>query len=148
MAKKTKPMEITDNDLVGRVIQEREYADTQSESFLADQRINSNYAFTNNDTQYTIPATGMSGTKFFFTNQVTNTLVMYLSKQFCSDKRTVEFNPTNVTAESAEAAKQLERMVNDVLHRKNDGFDIISSMLRSAAVHKMGIAKTVWERNL
>ena len=144
MPKHPKPREITDKELVARVQQERSYADSQSESYLSDQRINSNYAFVNNDTTYTIPTTGMSGTRFFFTASVVNTLVMHLSKTFCSNQKVVEFTPTGQSPEALAAAKQLEMMVNKVLYKDNPGFEIISELLRSSAINKNGIAKITW----
>ena len=89
---KNKPKKMEDNELVSKVNAEVALCNTQSESYLSDQRINSNYSFVNNQTTFTSPTTGMSGIKFFFTPSVCNTLVMYLSKVFCGNKETVKYN--------------------------------------------------------
>ena len=88
--------------------------------------------------------TNMSGIKFYFTPSVVQTLVMHQSKIFCSGKETVAFSTASYAPEKKRMADQLSKMVNHVLHRENDGFNMITELFRSAAVNKNGIAKTTW----
>ena len=141
MAKKQK---MTDDELVAKVNAEVSLCNTQSESYLSDQRINSNYSFSNQQTTFTAPTTGMSGIKFFFTPSVVNTLVMYNAKIFCGNKDTVEMMARSTDQNVQMAAQQLSAAVNNVIHRQNNGFDIITELLRSAAVNKNGIVKVLW----
>ena len=135
---------MTDSELVSKVNAEVALCNTQSESYLSDQRINSNYSFANEYTTYTSPTTGMSGVKLNFTPSVVNTLVMYNSKVFCSNKDTVKFSTSMKDPNAHMGAEQLGAAVNNIIHRQNNGFDIISEMLRSAAVNKNSVAKVIW----
>ena len=141
MAKKDK---VTDDELVSMIQGEVVNVRTESFDLISDQRIDSNYANTYLNTSGTRPTTGMSGSKFFFTPGACKTLTMNLSRVFCSDKETLKLTPMMKTPESQAAAMQLEKAVNTVIHRENDGFSIISSMLQSAAWNKNGIAKVTW----
>ena len=141
---KGKNMKVTDTELVAYIIDELVDVRTSSYDSLSDQRIQSNYSFVNVNTDTTTPTTGMSRVKFFFTPSVVNTLTMYQSKIFCSDKETVVFNPVNKEEGQLPAAKQAQAMVNNVLHKQNPGFEIITELFRSAAVNKNSVAKVTW----
>ena len=142
MPKHTK---VSDQELVRMIEDEIVQVRTESFDLISDQRIDSNYSFANLITTTTEPMTNMSAVKFYFTPQVVQTLVMHGSKVFCSNKNTVEFSSPSPDPMTREAAKQLSMMVNHVIHNENDGFEIITELLRSAAVNKNGVAKTTWD---
>ena len=135
---------VSDDMLVSMI--NGEVSDVKTEAFdlISDQRINSNYSVENLIHSETQASTNMSKVKFYFTPMAVNTLVMHQSKVFCSDKETVKFSPDVADPGIIAGARQLEMAVNKVLHRDNPGFDIITEIFRSAAVNKMGIAKTTW----
>lgn len=135
---------IDDSKLVSMINAEISQARTNAFDLISDQRIDSNYAFSHQQTSNTRPTTGMSQARFFFTHSCVQTLTMNLSKVFASKKDTFKLIPSNKSAENMKAAEQLEQAVNAVFHRENNGFEVITSLLRSAAVNKNGIAKTTW----
>ena len=95
---------------------------------IAQERIESNFANANLHTVSTRPNTKMSKVNFYFTPMATKTLTMHQSKIFCSDKKTAEFIPMEMTEEASMAAKQLSKAVDCVLHRKNPGFEILTEL--------------------
>ena len=135
---------VTDDELVTVINAELVQVQTESFELISQQRIESNYAFTNQFTAATTPNTNMSRVNLYFTPSAVQTLTMHQSKVFCSDKKTVEFMPSTRDVTAKEGADQLSKAVNYVLHRENPGFDIITELFRSAAVNKNSIAKTVW----
>ena len=141
MAKK---MKMRDDEVVAAVRAEYSLVSNEGNDVISQQRINSGYSFTNVDTLRTAPTTKMSSVKMFFTPMATQTLVAHQSKIFCSNKETVIFQPTGQDEIKSAAADQLSKMVNHVLHQKNNGFKIITDLLRSAAVYKNGVAKVVY----
>ena len=145
---KIKPQKVSDSQLLSYIQDEISNTQTNTLSELAFQRIESNKAYANDNTIRTEPTTGMSTIPFLFTPSVCDTLVMYMSKIFCSDKETVVYNPTDKSKEAVIAAKQLQQAVNEVLHKKNRGFDIITDLFRTSAVNKNGIAKVVWDEQM
>ena len=143
-----KHQKVSDEQLVRMIYDEVVQVRTESFDLISDQRIDSNYSFSNQITSTTQPMNRMSKVKFYFTPSVVQTLVMHQSKIFCSDKETVEFMPMSYSEDAQMMAKQLGMMVNHVLHRENAGFDIITELFRSAAVNKNGVAKVTWDESL
>ena len=143
---KKKPELIDDDRLVAMIIAEVDKVSTESFSTISQQRIESNRSFQNQYTNRTQPrnADNMSKIKMYFTPQVVSTLTMQMSKIFCSDKKTAEFNPSSDNAEAKKACDQLSEIVNSVIHKENKGYELITEMFSSAAVNKNSIAKVTW----
>ena len=139
---KHEPM--SDDELVTAIYHEVTAVRTTSYNTIAQQRIESNYAFENLQTAATTHKSRLSKVKYFFTPSVCRTLVMQQSKVFCGSKKTVEFVPRDYSEEVSVASDQLSEMVNKVLHQDNSGFDVITEMFRSAAVNKTSVAKITW----
>lgn len=144
MARKPKKMAIDDSELIAALKAEYAQASQDGNDTISQQRVDAGYSFVNRDTDKTIPTTNMSGVRLLFTPSAVQTLVSHQSKIFCSHKDTVVFSPSCETELHSQAASQLSKMVNMVLHRKNPGFTVITDVLRSAAVYKNGIVKTIW----
>ena len=75
-------MKVTKDELVAMINSELNDIRTEAYSEITDQRINSNFSFTNQYTDGTRPSTNMSRTRFFFTPQVVQTFTLYQSKIF------------------------------------------------------------------
>lgn len=141
---KRKYEKVDDSMLASMIYDEVVQVRTESFDLISDQRIDANYSFANLQTTTTQPMTNMSGIKFYFTPSVVQTLVMHQSKLFCSNKETIKFSSGMYNDQKSKMTNQLTKMVNHVLHRENPGFEIITELLRSAAVNKNGIAKTTF----
>ena len=143
-----KPEKVTDDELLSYIQDEISNSHANTLDELSIQRIESNRAYVNDNTIRTAPSSGMSSIPFFFTPSVCDTLTMYMSKIFCSDKETVVFNPANKSEENLLSVKQLQSVVNEVLHKENRGFELITDLFRTAAVNKNGVAKVVWSEEM
>ena len=145
---KPKPEKVTDDQLLSYIQDEISNSHANTLDELSLQRIQSNQSYVNDNTARTVPSSGMSSVPFFFTPSVCDTLTMYMSKIFCSNKETVVYNPSSKTEADLLSAKQLQAVVNEVLHKENRGFEIITDLFRTAAVNKNGIAKIVWDEEM
>lgn len=145
MAKHSKT---TDAELVKAIYDEITQVRTQTFDEISDQRIDSNYSFSNQQTSTTTNNTRMSKVKLFFTPSVVQTLQLQQTKIFCSDKDTVKLVPMVNSEENVKYADQLERAINKVIHKDNPGFEIISEMFLSAGVNKNGFSKVTWGEEL
>ena len=133
---------LSDEELASLIRQELTLIETDSWSLLSQQRINATAQFEhtiNYDHKY---SEGLSNVVMNFTGPSVDTLSTYLTKIFCSDKDTVIFNPTSV--EDKEAASQAMKMVNNVLHKKNNGYKVLSSCFKDAGINKNSVIKIAW----
>ena len=136
---------MTDGELISLVRSEVNMIETDAWSQLAEQRIQSGLQFTHvlgNDYRAT---EGLSNVVFNFTTPAVETLTTYMTKVFCSDKETTVFSPMNPQLE--DMAKQASRMVDEVLHKRNNGYKILNRCFKDAAVNKNAIIKTTWDES-
>ena len=138
-----KQASLSDEELASLIRQELTFIETDSWSLLSQQRINSTAQFEhtiNYDHKFT---EGLSNVIMNFTGPAVDTLSTYLTKIFCSDKDTVVFNPTQPQLQSA--ADQAMKMVNNVLHKKNNGYKVFSSCFKDAGINKNSVMKITWD---
>ena len=137
---------VTDDELIALIGSEVSNADTEGTNQLSSQRENSNLAYTGVYTGDLLPTTGMSTVLVNKIKPAVDTLTTYLTKVFSSDKETVVFTPSN--PDKAMAGKQSQILVNHVIHKKNDGYDMINRWIKDAAINKNGVVKVTWHEEV
>ena len=136
---------LSDAELVTLINQEKSSVDVESFDTLSAQRIQSNYSFAHEFTQETRPKDAMSTVLWNLTNPVVETLSTYMVKQFCSSKKTVEFNPMNPRL--SKVADQAAKMANTVLHKMNPGYAVLAEGFKSAAINKNAVWYTYYDES-
>ena len=134
---------MTDDVLVNRIDEQKARADYEGTNELSFQREQSSRAYTGELSDGLEPTTGMSSVLDNKIQPAVDILTTYLTKIFCSDKETVIFNPTN--PQLAPVASQTMMLVNHVLHKTNNGYEVINRWIRDAAVNKNSIVKVIWD---
>ena len=135
---------LTDEELVSRISEEVGAADYSGTNELSFQRQQSTRAFHGELSDGLAPMTGMSSIVNNKVQPAIETLTTYLSKIFTSDQDTVVFTPTSEKFPSV-AAHQITDVVNHVIHKKNEGYNIINRWVKDAAINKNGIVKVTWK---
>ena len=135
---------LTDEELVSRIAEEVGAADYSGTNELSFQRQQSTRAFHGELSDGLAPMTGMSSIVNNKIQPAIETLTTYLSKIFTSDQDTVIFSPTSEVVPT-DAAKQITKVVNHVIHKKNPGYNVINRWIKDAAINKNGIAKVTWK---
>ena len=135
---------LTDEELVSRISEEVGAADYSGTNEISFQRQQSTRAFHGELSDGLVPMTGMSSIVNNKIQPAIETLTTYLSKIFTSDQDTVVFSPTSEMFTS-DAASQITTVVNHVIHKKNQGYNIINRWVKDAAINKNSIVKVTWK---
>ena len=125
----------------------QDYGD-KNYQLIADQRIRSQRAYTNQFYDGTYPPNNDSQVKYYFTPSVVNTLSMNLVNIFSTNRDTVKFSPRSNNPQVVAAADQLSEMANIVFHRDNNGFELMENNFNSAGVDKNAWTQVYWEDNI
>ena len=133
---------LTDAELVSIINQEMSQADYEGQSVLSQQRSQADLAYTSEYTNGVFPTTGMSSIVINTLQPAVDTLTTYITKLFCSDRETVIFSPRD--SDLYGEAEEITKIVNDIIHKDNNGYEIINRWVKDAALHKNGIVKVVW----
>ena len=131
---------MNDDELIAAITYEVSAADYEGQSLISEQRSEADLAYTSQFTDGTYPSTGMSSIIINTLQPAVDTLTTYLTKMFCSDKETVVFSGDN-----AELMSSVTSVVNNVIHKDNNGYEILNRWIKDAALHKNGIVKVVWD---
>ena len=140
---KTKHVPMTDETLLASLATEKSTADYQGVNILTYQREQADRQYAGQATDGLEAFTGMSSVIINATRPVVTTLTTYLSKIFCADKDTVVFTPTDPRL--SPVAKQAMKIVNHVIHKENNGYNVLNGAARDAALHKNAVAKVTWD---
>ena len=133
----------TDEELVAAVHQEVSQADYEGSSLLSEQRSEADLAYTSEYTQGTQPNSGMSSIIINAFQPAVDTLNTYLSNIFTNKKDTVVFSSED--PEKAQIAREVSKMINGCIHKKNPGYTVINRWIKDAFLHKTGIVKVTWD---
>jgi hypothetical protein len=68
-----------------------------------------------------------------------------LVKTFCGTDNVVQFEPTSESDE--DAASLATDYINYILHKKNNGYQVVSTWIQDALVQKVGILKVWWDNS-
>ena len=134
---------VTDDELVSAIDFEVSNADYEGQSQISEQRSEADLAYSSEFTQGTFPTTGMSSILINVLQPAVDTLTTYLTKIFCSDQEAVVFSSDD--EEQAELAREINKEVNRIIYKENDGYFVINRWIKDAALHKNGIVKVVWD---
>ncbi len=134
-----------DDDMIVQFIQqEKSEADYDGTQALSYQREQSTRAYTGVDFPDGLaPTTGMSSVVINKVQPAVETLTTYLTRLFTSDKDTVMFNPTN--PDSGSAGKQTTMLANHLIHKSNNGYQVINRWIKDAAINKNSVVKWSWD---
>ena len=136
-----RPMD--DDDIVHFIQDEKAEADYDGTNALSYQREQNTRYY--NGVEYPdglAPTTGMSSIVINKVQPAVETLTTYLTNIFCSDKETVIFNPTNPNL--GELASQTSALANHIIHKSNNGFDVISRLIKDTSINKNSFVKVSW----
>lgn len=134
---------LTDDEVVQHIQQEKSEADYDGTNTLSYQREQSTRAYNGVDFPDGLsPTTGMSSIVINKVQPAVETLSTYLTNIFASDKETVVFNPTN--PDLGMAAKQATMIANHLVHKTNNGYQVINRWIKDAAINKNSVVKLYW----
>ena len=134
---------MSDAELIALINQEKAIVDHESTNLLEYQREAADIAYTGGETEDVVANKGRARVIDNAIQPAVDSLCTYLTKTFCSDKETIVFTPTNPNL--GPVAKQTMMVVNHILHKMNNGYDIFNRLFLDSALHKNGIIKVVWE---
>ena len=135
------PME--DYVLVQRIEEAKAKADYEGTSSLSFQREQGQMAYAGQATAGLQPTTGMSSILDNKIQPCVEILATYMTKIFCSDKETVVFNPS--VPQMFPAAEQAMKLANHVIHKSNNGYEVINRCVKDAGINKNSVIKIVWD---
>ena len=134
---------VTDDELLGIIKSEAGHEDSDSDSLLSQQRKDSVICYQGGISPGLGASTGGSSTIFNLTQPAVDTLATYMTKIFCSDDDTVMFVPSD--SKLAPIAKMVTRVINDIIHKDNNGYEIMNRWFKDAGINKNGIVKAFWD---
>ena len=133
---------LSDDELVNLVLGFKSASENKDFDELVRQRAEANLAYAHNDKELFPPTTNMSSVMMNLMTPAVDTLTTYMTRTFCADKEVIKFSPTNM--EASDAAKQAEMMVNHVIFKENNGYDIFNRAFKDAAINHNAILKVTW----
>lgn len=137
---------VSESELLAALYYELSATDYETRSLISEQRSEADLAYTSEFTAGVRPNTGMSSIIINALQPAVDTLTTYLSNIFTSNQETVVFHCDDPDdREKAEKAKELTEIINNVIHKENQGYVIINRLIKDAFLHKTGICKVVWD---
>lgn len=149
---------VTDDMLVALIEQEKAALNTEGLGVIEAQRAAANLAYAGVYTNDLAPSSGMSTILINVVQPVVDTLWSHCTNVAASDKESVVFMPSankmhpilmpngeTIPVSSSKVAEQTTKIINHVIHKQNDGYDIISTGIKSALLNKNAFWKTTWE---
>ena len=121
---------VSDSELLSAIYYEIQATDYETRSLISEQRSEADLAYTSEYTAGVRPNTGMSSIIINSLQPAVDTLTTYLSNIFTSDQETVVFYSDDDDKEKAEKARELTRVINDVIHKQNNGYMIINRLIK------------------
>ena len=110
---------------------------------LSNQRIEAIEAYNH---QLVIPqTTDMSSVQLNIFAPATDILTTHMTKTFCSDKEILVSTPTS--DQYIQGAKQLDKMVNHVIYKENNGYFVMNRAFKDAALSKNAVIKVYWDES-
>ena len=143
MAKKKKIEAVSDEQLVAAIQESKAKADAHGRNLLVYQREQSIRQYQGLMTDDLAPTTGMSSVIMNAVRPTVNTLTTYVAKPYSGNKEPIVFTPSD--PKLAPAAQQATKLLNHILMKENEGFNLIETWARAAALYKTVTVKVTWD---